>query len=168
MDDNDDPTVQRPDETRIQPPRRVPPLNDPDADVNRVHEEERVRVLADGSVVRETDRIEQQESNFKRYLPWYLMGLLLVLLIGGLVIWYVTRSDSKTVPTVIGQKLDNAVSTLQDDGFKVSIERAPNARAAGIVFSQNPGAGTNTDKGSTVRLSVSSGKRTTAVPNAVG
>jgi eukaryotic-like serine/threonine-protein kinase len=169
MDDDDDPIVQRPDETRIQPPRPVPPLNDPDVDVNVSREEERVRVLADGSVVREADRVEaQQDSWFRRYLPWILMGVLLVLLIGGLVIWYVTRADNKTVPTVIGQQVDDAINTLQDDGFKVRIQRSSSERPAGIVFGQNPAAGTNTDKGSTVQLSVSSGKRTVTVPNAVG
>jgi beta-lactam-binding protein with PASTA domain len=168
-DDDDDPIVQRPDETRIQPPRRVPPLNDPDVDVDVSHEEERVRVLPDGTVVRESDRVEaHQESWFRRYLPWILMGVLLVLLIGGLVIWYVTRADNRTVPTVIGMQVDNAINTMQDEGFKVQIQRAPNARPPGIVFSQNPGPGTNTDKGSTVRLFVSSGKRTITVPNAVG
>jgi beta-lactam-binding protein with PASTA domain len=168
MDDDDDPIVQRPDETWVQPPRRVPPLNDPDADVNVVHEQERVRVLPDGTVLRETDRVEAQQSWFRRNLPWILMGVLLVLLIGGLVIWYVTRSDNKNVPTVIGLQSDDAINRLQDDGFKVRITRAPNDRDAGIVFSQNPDAGTNTSKGTTVQLSVSSGKRQVTVPNAVG
>jgi serine/threonine-protein kinase len=96
------------------------------------------------------------------------MGVLLVLLIGGLVIWYVTRADNKTVPTVIGMQVDPAINTMQDKGFKVQIQRAPNARPPGIVFSQNPAPGTNTDKGSTVRLFVSSGKRTIKVPNVDG
>jgi serine/threonine-protein kinase len=69
---------------------------------------------------------------------------------------------------VIGLQSDDAINRLQDDGFKVRITRAPNDRDAGIVFSQNPDAGTNTSKGTTVQLSVSSGKRQVTVPNAVG
>jgi beta-lactam-binding protein with PASTA domain len=169
MDDDDEPIIQRPDETRSQPPRAVPPLNDPGADVHALHEEERVRVLPDGTVVHETDRVEQEQSWFRRNLPWILMGVCLVLLVGGLVIWYVTRSDTKTVPTVIGLQVDEAINRLQDDGFEVQIHRQPNdTRPAGVVFSANPGAGTNTDKGTTVQLFVSSGKRTKAVPNGVG
>ena len=166
MVDDDDPIVQRPDETRIQPPRAVPPL-DPDADVNVVHEEERVRVLPDGSVVRETDRIEQR-SRFRELLPWLLIALLGVILIAGILIWYVTKSDSKSVPTVIGLRVDNAVNRMQDDGFKVQIARQSNARAVGVVFGQNPGGGTSADKGSTVHLLVSNGRSRKAVPNAVG
>lgn len=169
MDDDDDPIIQRPDEPRVYPPRAVPPLNDPAADVHAVHEQERVRVLPDGSVVRETDRVEHEQSWFRRNLPWLLMGVCLVLLVGGLVIWYVTRADNKTVPTVIGLQVDAAINRLQDDGFKVQIHRQPNdTRPAGTVFSQNPDAGTNTGKGTTVQLFVSSGRRTRTVPNAVG
>jgi beta-lactam-binding protein with PASTA domain len=168
MDDDDDPIVQRPDETGIQQPRPASPYHDPDADVSVSHEEERVRVLPDGTVLRETDRIEEQQSWFRRNLPWVLMGALLVLLLGGLLIWYVTRSDNKTVPTVIGLQVDDAVNRLQDDGFKTQITRAPNQRDAGIVFSQDPGAGSNVDKGTMVRLSVSSGQAQVTVPNAVG
>jgi eukaryotic-like serine/threonine-protein kinase len=167
MDDDDDPIVQRPDETRIQPPRRVPPLSDPDADVNVVHEEERIRVDPDGTVVRETDRIEQQ-STFRRYLPWILIAVLGLLIVIGLIAWYATRSDNKSVPTVTGLRLDAAVNRLQDDGFKVQITRQASTRTAGIVFSQNPSAGASTGKGSRVEVLVSNGPSQKTVPNAVG
>jgi beta-lactam-binding protein with PASTA domain len=168
MDDDDDPIVQRPDETRIQPPPRVPPLNDPDVDVNVMHEEERVRVLPDGTVMRETDRVEQQDSWVRRYLPWILIAVLGVLIIVGLVLWYVTKSDNKNVPAVVGLRVDDAVNRMQNDGFKVQIARQSNARPAGVVFGQNPGGGTSTGKGSTVNLLVSKGRSRVTVPNAVG
>jgi beta-lactam-binding protein with PASTA domain len=177
MADDDDPIVQPPDatriqetrieDTRIQPPRPVPPLSEQEADVNVVHEEERVRVLADGSVVRETDRIEQR-SRFRDLLPWLLIALLGVILIAGIVIWYVTKSDSKSVPTVVGQRVDAAVNRMQADGFKVQIARQSSSRAPGIVFGQNPAGGTSVNKGSTVNLLVSSGRSRKTVPNAVG
>lgn len=170
MDDDDDPIVQRPDETRIQPPpppRAVPPLSEAD-EVNVVHEEERVRVLPDGTVLRESDRIEREQSWFRRYLPWILIAILGVLIIVGLVLWYVTKSDSKTVPTVVGLRVDDAVNRMQNDGFKVQIARQSNARAAGVVFGQNPAGGASADKGTTVRLLVSKGRSLVTVPNAVG
>jgi serine/threonine-protein kinase len=185
MDDDDDPIVQRPDETRIQPPRPVPPPTDPDAvhvvheeervrvlpdadEVNVMHEEERVRVLPDGTVLRERDRIEQEQSWFRRYLPWVLIAILGLLIIAGLVLWYVTKSDNKTVPAVVGLQGDAAVNRLQNDGFKVQIVRQSSARPAGVVFGQNPASGASVSKGSTVRLLVSRGKALVTVPNAVG
>ncbi|MDX6567780.1 MAG: eukaryotic-like serine/threonine-protein kinase [Gaiellales bacterium] len=168
MDDDDDPIVQRPDETRIMPPpRAAPPL--PAADeVNVVHEEERVRVLADGTVLRETDRVEQEQSWFRRYLPWLLIALLGLLIIIGLVLWYVTKSDNKSVPTVVGLRVDDAVNRMQNDGFKVQIARQSNPRPAGVVFGQNPAGGASVGKGTTVRLLVSRGRSRVTVANAVG
>jgi beta-lactam-binding protein with PASTA domain len=184
MHDDDDPIVQRPDETRIQP-RPVPPLTDPDAvhvvheeervrvlpdadEVNVMHEEERVRVLPDGTVIRERDRVEQEQSWFRRYLPWILIAILGLLIIAGLVLWYVTKSDTKTVPTVVGLRSDAAVNRLQNDGFKVQIVPQSSTRPAGVVFGQNPAGGASVSKGSTVRLLVSKGRSLVTVPNAVG
>jgi beta-lactam-binding protein with PASTA domain len=133
-----------------------------DVDVNAVHEEERVRVLADGTVVHETDRIEQR-SHFRDRLPWLLLALVGLLIAIGLIIWYVGRSSSKTVPAVVGLRVDAAVSRLQQDGFTVQI-----ARQSGIVFGQNPAADTRHDHGSTVHLLASKGQNRVRVPNAVG
>jgi serine/threonine-protein kinase len=169
VDDDDDPIVQRPDETWIQPPppRRVAPLPDAD-DVNVLHEEERVRVLPDGTVMRETDRIEQEQSWFRRYLPWILIAILGLLIIVGLVLWYVTRSETKTVPTVVGLSVEGAVNQLQNDGFKVQIARQSSSRPAGVVFGQNPAGGASANKGTTVHLLVSAGPSMVTVPNVVG
>jgi beta-lactam-binding protein with PASTA domain len=152
-------------EERVVEDPLAPPVGD--VDVNAVHEEERVGVLPDGSVLRETDRIEQR-SHFRDRLPWVLLALVGLLIAIGLVIWYVGRSSSKTVPAVVGLRIDAAVSRLQQGGFKVQIARQSNARAAGVVFGQNPAAETKHDDGSTVRLLVSKGRTHARVPNAVG
>lgn len=138
-----------------------------DVDVNAVHEEERVRVLPDGTVLRETDRVEER-SRFRDWLPWLLLALVGLAILIGLIVWYVNRSSSKAVPAVVGLRVDAAVSRLQDDGFKVQIVRQSNARAAGVVFGQNPAATTKHDDGSTVRLLVSRGRSRATVPNGVG
>jgi beta-lactam-binding protein with PASTA domain len=163
-DDPDDPVSYVREERVIGDP--LPPAAG-DVDVNAVHEEERVRVLADGSVLRETDRIEQR-SRFRDRLPWLLLVLVGLLIAIGLVIWYAGRSSSKTVPPVVGLRIDAAVSRLQQDGFKVQIARRSSARPAGVVFGQNPAAETTHDDGSTVRLLVSRGRSRARVPNAVG
>lgn len=186
-DEPDDPRSRRVDEPLIVVPPVVPPaepsevryvreervIADPvtplagDVDVNAVHEEERVRVLPDGTVLRETDRIEQR-SRFRDWLPWLLLALVGLLLAIGLIIWYAGRSSSKTVPAVVGLRVDAAVSRLQQDGFKVAIARQSNARPAGVVIGQNPAAATKHDDGSTVRLLASRGPNHAKIPNAVG
>lgn len=138
-----------------------------DADVSAVHEEERVRVLPDGTVLREVDRVEQR-SRFRDWLPWLLLALVGLAILIGLIVWYANRSSSKAVPAVVGLRVDAAVARLQNDGFKVQIVRQSSARPAGVVFGENPAAGTKHDKGSTVRLLVSRGLSRATVPNGVG
>ncbi|MDX6572957.1 MAG: eukaryotic-like serine/threonine-protein kinase [Gaiellales bacterium] len=150
----------------------VPPPADavilpPDADADVVHQEERTRVLRDGSVVREVDRVEGHSTARDR-LPWILVALLLLALVGGVAVWLLTRSSSKAVPAVVGLRIDDAVTRLQGDGFKVSIARQANAKSPGIVFGQNPAGSAKVDSGSTVRLLVSRGPSASTVPNAVG
>jgi beta-lactam-binding protein with PASTA domain len=184
VDPDRDPLIPPPVDPRIVPPPAAPvdgvhgvheehvvtddaaPLA-ADVDVNVVHEEERVRVMADGSVLREVDRVEQR-SRFRDWLPWLLLALVGLVIAIGLIVWYVTRSDSKAVPAVVGLRLDAAVSRLEQDGFKTQIARQTNARAAGVVFGQNPAAATKHDNGSIVRLLVSKGRGSAQVPNAVG
>ena len=144
-----------------------PVILPPGAEVDVVHEEERARVLADGSVVREGRRVEQHSSGRER-LPWILIALLLALLIGGFAVWYFTRSDAKAVPAVVDLRIDEAVTRLQADGFKAEIARQSSAKQPGIVFGQNPAADAEADSGSTVRLLVSNGPSSSTVLNAVG
>ncbi|MDX6597442.1 MAG: eukaryotic-like serine/threonine-protein kinase [Gaiellales bacterium] len=169
--DPDDPVILPAEETRIYEEQSVPPTVPPppgaDADVNVVHREERTRVLPDGTVVQEGYRVEQQ-SRMRERLPWILIALLLALLIAGFAAWYFTRSETRPVPGVVGLRIDEAVTRLQSDGFKVQIARQSNAKPPDVVFGQNPAANTKVDKGSSVRLLVSNGPSSATVPNAVG
>ena len=99
--------------------------------------------------------------------PWLLLFLIAVLVALGAV-WYFTRDTSKTVPNVVGNTLETAVSRLEDEGFKTEITRANDERPAGEVFEQDPGGGSEADEGSTVRIGVSQGPATASVPNVVG
>jgi beta-lactam-binding protein with PASTA domain len=162
-----DPVSLPAEETRIEEVRAAPPPPGSDVDVDIVHAEERARVLADGTVVREGYRVEQR-SRGRELLPWILIALLLALGIGGFAVWYFTRASTKPVPAVVGLRIDDAVTRLQDDGFKTQIARQSNAKQPGVVFGQNPAADSKADSGSTVRLLVSSGPSSSTVLNAVG
>jgi serine/threonine-protein kinase len=69
------------------------------------------------------------------------------------------------VPNVVGSAFESAESTLQGIGFGVAREDVEDDAAAGIVVGQNPAAGTQQSKGSTITLQVSKGPATSQVPD---
>jgi beta-lactam-binding protein with PASTA domain len=164
--DPDDPVILPPEETRIQEVHATPPPG-ADAEVDVVQEQRRTRVLPDGTVVEDGYRVEQRSSMRDR-LPWIIIAVLAAILIAGFATWFFTRSDTKPVPGVVGLQVDDAVTKLQADGFKVQIVRQSNDKPAGVVFGQNPAANTDADEGSSVRVLASSGPSASTVPNAVG
>ena len=163
---NDDPTSRgRPRAVRSDGPVIVPPSGSADSDV--LLEEERTSVLPNGSVVHDSARVEQRSTGRGR-LPWILIALLLAILVTGAAVWFLSRASTKPVPAVLGLRIDNAVTRLQGDGFKVQISRQSSAKPPAIVIGQNPAAATKADSGSTVHLVASRGPSSSTVLNAVG
>jgi beta-lactam-binding protein with PASTA domain/predicted Ser/Thr protein kinase len=72
------------------------------------------------------------------------------------------------VPPVVGKPFEQASSELQGKGFAVARRDVDSSEPAGTVLTQDPGANTFANKGSTVRLTVSKGPKTTAVPAVEG
>ena len=99
---------------------------------------------------------------------WLWLLLLLLLVVGGLLAWYfLTRGEGKTtVPTVVGLKEDVAAQRIDDSGLESVPRTGQSDRPQGVVFAQKPGAGTQLDKGQTVTISISAGRR--AVPDVSG
>ena len=136
-----------------------------------VSETEQVEVLADGTVERRLDRVEQPAVARRRSGPNIAAALLAILLIVLAIVaaaWYLSRETEKAVPSVVGLTLDEAVQRLQDEGFKSDISSNPNPEDEGIVYEQDPGSGSMAEEGSTVLVMVSKGPETVAIPNAVG
>jgi serine/threonine-protein kinase len=69
------------------------------------------------------------------------------------------------VPNVIGSAFESAQSTLQGVGFAVARDDVEDPAAEGTVVGQNPAAGTQQSKGSVITLQVSSGPKTSQVPD---
>ncbi len=103
---------------------------------------------------------------------WVLLGVLVVLA-GGLL-YLATRLDrsstqQKTVPDVTTKQVDVARSTLESDGFKVTVVPKANSQVPnGEVFAQLPVGGAQADQGSTVVIDVSKGAGQVSVPPVVG
>jgi serine/threonine-protein kinase len=72
------------------------------------------------------------------------------------------------VPGVVGLSPSAARSRLGDAGLHASTVRVTSAQPTGAVVQQSPVEGTEVRKGSTVRLSVSSGSAQVVVPEVVG
>ena len=125
-------------------------------------------VGTDGAVHRETERVEQNPSARRSGLVPALLIILAIALAAIAAAWYFTQADTASVPSVVGLPLDDAVTRVEDDGFKADIVSQPNEAAQGTVFHQAPGPGTEHDKGSQVQLLVSKGPTQVTVPNTVG
>jgi serine/threonine-protein kinase len=69
------------------------------------------------------------------------------------------------VPNVVGLPYDQAASELRSAGFGVSRADVDSDLARGIVVDQDPAGGSSGSRGTTVRLSVSRGPTTQAVPD---
>ncbi|MBS4899415.1 MAG: Stk1 family PASTA domain-containing Ser/Thr kinase [Clostridiales bacterium] len=110
-------------------------------------------------------------GRFNGILKWVGIGIaaIIVIIIVIFSVRYATtgsitgKSDSKettvakvTIPDVKGKGVDEAVKTLRDAGFLVSV-----ASDKGIVTKMDPEAGTSVDKGSTVTLSLTTETTTT-------
>ena len=98
--------------------------------------------------------------------PWIALGLTALLI--GLAVLLFAGGDKAEVENVVGQPEAVAVDRLQDDGFEVDVDRQPDLAPIGEVIHQDPGAGTEADEGSTVKLVVSTGAPEVTVPTVAG
>jgi eukaryotic-like serine/threonine-protein kinase len=68
------------------------------------------------------------------------------------------ESGGTAVPSVVGLEQSAAEGQLVNNGYSTQIVRAPSAKPAGTVVSQQPGAGSKASPGTIVELTVSSGE----------
>lgn len=130
--------------------------------------------IAGPPVVEEEQYVPPRRPPLPEIWPWLL--LLLLLVIGGLLAAYFLTRDNNhkkssasavDVPAVVGRKQSDAVRRLDERGLVPQLATGPSKFPAGTVFAQDPGAGTQVDRGSLVRVSVSAAAQV-PVPNVVG
>ncbi len=76
--------------------------------------------------------------------------------------------EQVAVPDVTGLSRDSAEDVLAEDGFEVAVEESESREPEDDVISQNPGPGTEVDRGTTVTITVSTGIEEVSVANVVG
>ncbi|MGW4338752.1 Stk1 family PASTA domain-containing Ser/Thr kinase [Rhodococcus koreensis] len=100
------------------------------------------------------------------------LGALIVVGVVGAFLWSVgpgSKADQVTMPDVTNQAADDAETTLQNLGFRVSRQQKPDAVVAtGNVITTRPVGGVQVDEGSTITLEVSSGPEQVKVPRLAG
>jgi eukaryotic-like serine/threonine-protein kinase len=72
------------------------------------------------------------------------------------------------VPGVTGLSRDSAEDLLSEAGLQPAVEERESEEPEDDVISQNPAAGTEVDRGSTVTIVVSTGIERVSVPNVIG
>ena len=120
-------------------------------------------------------RYDTRPPRRRRFLPWLLVAILLAA--AGIAGWYVYNqiqdqlraSEPVGVPNVVGLRQELAVAKLEESELEADVQRQPNSEIApGIVFEQNPRAGSRIQKGDQVTILVSTGPKQVDVPRLVG
>ena len=79
------------------------------------------------------------------------------------------KAENKNVANVIGLDEAEARSTLENQGFQVTVKEGTSDKVGkGQVYDQSPSGGTSSPTGATVTIYVSTGSDTATVPNVVG
>ncbi|QSE91652.1 Stk1 family PASTA domain-containing Ser/Thr kinase [Rhodococcus pseudokoreensis] len=119
-----------------------------------------------------TDGGEPDKKKNPMRLALMALGALVVVGIVGAFLWSVgpgSKADQVTMPDVTNQAADDAETTLQNLGFRVSRQQKPDAVVAtGNVITTRPVGGVQVDEGSTITLEVSSGPEQVKVPRLAG
>jgi serine/threonine-protein kinase len=107
--------------------------------------------------------------------PWFLaLGTAVALAIAGWLVYNAVQNQlNKTkpiaVPYVNGLQEAIARNTLTQTGLQVHARHMSNPDVEqGLVFNQNPDAGTRVEKHTVVTIDVSTGKKQVSIPNVVG
>ena len=117
----------------------------------------------------------EEPTRRRSFWPWLLAAVLIAAAVAGG--WYVyTKVQDQldatkpvAVPFVQGQKETLAVSNIRSSGLQPHIIRRPDDKVAETyVVSQDPSAGTRTDKGNPVTIVVSTGQPKVDVPGVIG
>jgi serine/threonine-protein kinase len=117
------------------------------------------------------EEVYEADAPGRRWWPW-LVALGLVAVLAAAAFLLLDRNSAPpqaAVPDVVGTDQAAALSALRREGFATTtVKRTSAERPEGTVMSTDPKGGTQAEKGSTVRVVVSSGPATAQVPSVDG
>jgi eukaryotic-like serine/threonine-protein kinase len=106
-----------------------------------------------------------REPSWWRRSLWLWLLVLLLVVLGGLgLIWYLQRDeggDRAVVPDVVGMTEADAIREIRAADLEAVRNPSENDRPEGEVFAQTPGAGTQLEEGEPVVINVSTGPPST-------
>jgi serine/threonine-protein kinase len=76
--------------------------------------------------------------------------------------------EQVTVPDVTGISRESAEARIRDEGLTPSVDEQESDEPEGDVISQSPGGGSQVERGSTVTITVSTGRPQVEVPDVIG
>ncbi|MEU0207919.1 Stk1 family PASTA domain-containing Ser/Thr kinase [Streptomyces canus] len=81
-----------------------------------------------------------------------------------------TGAPKVAVPSVLGQDVDQATETLQDDKYQfvVKTKKEVSTEKEGTVLNQDPELGEEVEKGSTITLTIAKAEEKSTVPDVIG
>lgn len=129
---------------------------------------------ATGTQVMRTAEYREYEEPERKKAALYIIVTLLILGIFGLLAWLLAGNllggdeEPVTIPNVIGDREEDARTTLEDLGLRVETEEENSRKPKGQVIDQRPREGAEVESGATVTLTVSAGVKQTTVPDVVG
>jgi serine/threonine-protein kinase len=105
----------------------------------------------------------------KRRRRWVAAGIVAAVAAIALGLFLLLSGNEKvTVPTVVGQTLQQATQRLDSAGLGVEVKRRADQAPRDFVFEQSPNPGLEVDRDSVVTIFVSNGPTTVRVPDVVG
>jgi serine/threonine-protein kinase len=121
--------------------------------------------------VAEEEEEEYPEGGDRPLWPWLVaIGFVIAAAIAGIFVWQ-ELSGAKQVPVnnYVNEPVANAQQQITQAGLHADVQHGTSERfKKGIVFKQNPDAGTKIDKGGTVTIWVSTGPPKVSVPDVKG
>jgi eukaryotic-like serine/threonine-protein kinase len=122
---------------------------------------------AEAAMAQEQQAAQQDGSRWMTKRRAAILAAILLLL-GAVAAYALTRPDQVKVPDTVGKSRDQAELLLDERGLESNVRSRPSCVPKGVVAEQSPAAGERADEGSTVVLTVSSGQAVTVPGNLKG
>jgi serine/threonine-protein kinase len=120
----------------------------------------------------EEEEYEERGGQERPLWPWLAAAAFVIAaVVAGFFVWQELSGSKAQVPVnnYVNEKQGQAEQQIRAAGLKPAVKKGPNEHVKqGIVFKQDPDAGSKVDKGGTVTIWVSTGPPKVAVPDVKG